>query len=288
MTYKKALAWAAATLKSSDSPHLDSEVLLAFVLNINRAHVLSHLDDSLGRAEQKKFKKLIHKRLHGTPVAYLTKNKSFYGHEFYVNKHVLVPRPDTECIVEFLKNKNVHPRATYIDIGTGSGCIAISIKKLFPYSTVLASDISRRALKVAKKNAKTLNADVIFYTGNLWKPYEKLTSIRAPHHPLIVIANLPYLEKKYITGDLESEPRHALFAKDKGLKLYKKLLKQIHHSYIKPDMICMEILPEQVQGLKRASKHSLPNYAPHIVKDISNKERYVILERKLDDSDEEA
>ncbi len=280
MTIAQALAQATNILKnSSTSPHLDSEVLLSFTLSKSREYLLTHTDKKLSAHQYKKFTKYINLRKTKLPIAYITEKKEFYGRNFQVNQNVLVPRPDTETIIDFLKNNTQSQKNIYCDIGTGSGCIAITLNLEISQSQIFASDISKKALKIAKKNSKKHNANINFLKGSLWKPYKKYFKKNKPTKPIIIIANLPYLEKKYIKNDLLHEPKKALFARKKGLQLYRKLLKQIKQSKIQPQQICLEALPEQMKMLRKFSKKYLPKYSIEIIKDLNNQERYLILNK---------
>ncbi len=279
MLIKNALASGNLQLRDySKSPQLDSEVLLCFVLNKSREHLLTYVDKKISTKQLKKFNKYIKQRVKNKPIAYITGVKEFYNREFIVNKNVLVPRPDTEIIIDYLLEKN--KKAIYLDIGTGSGVIAITLKKELKNknnnSKIIASDISKKALKLAKKNAKKLSAKIKFLHGNLWKPFEK--SLKKPKN-VIVIANLPYLEKKYIINDLKFEPKKALYASNKGLDLYKKLLKQIKNSKIKPSIIALEALPEQIKHLEKLAKKYFKSYTTSLLSDLGGQNRYIILEK---------
>lgn len=228
--------------KNLDSSHLDAEVLLAFVLKKDRTFILSRLDKELNNIQINKFKNLIKSRLAGWPVAYLVGKKEFFGLDLKVNKDVLIPRPETETLVELVFEyiENVRSHKTEIqeplrilDLGTGSGCIIISIAhscesrnlKKDPASSAgweyFASDISKKALAVARYNAKKHKVKIKFKQGDLLKPWQD-------KHFDIIVANLPYLAKK-VDPSTKYEPKQALIARKKGLALIEKLFKQIAH-----------------------------------------------------------
>src|SRR3989344_1689515 len=154
MTLREALAWGAKTLQraSTTSAALDAEILLSAVTKKPREFFYTHPSRQLPAANLKKFKAVIARRKRGEPIAYLTLKKEFYGRDFYVDKHTLIPRPETELVIEaaikFLKAKSYNLKTTIADIGTGSGCIAITLALELPKVNVYATDISKKALVV--------------------------------------------------------------------------------------------------------------------------------------------
>ncbi|MDZ4229879.1 MAG: HemK/PrmC family methyltransferase, partial [Candidatus Veblenbacteria bacterium] len=230
MTRAQALSHGSALLSApSPSPALDAEVLLAYACGCNRSELLAHLEEPLPLLRGWRFRWLIHRRWSGIPVAYLTHEKEFYGRSFYVNRYVLTPRPETELMIEAALG-TIHANgsiATIIDVGTGSGCIAITLALELPHLKVLATDTSAPALAVAKKNATHYGVDtrITFLRGNLIKP------LLATPYPLLsnslLLANLPYLTTDEIKGELTSEPRDALDGSSDGLKYYRLLIEQL-------------------------------------------------------------
>ena len=217
--------------KVSESPILDTELILAHALKKPREFVYAHPEYKLSSAQLKKFKNLISRRSKGEPVAYLFNHKEFYGLDFYVDKRVLIPRPETEQIVDLtlqsfdtiLRYKfpsEIHSGSLRIvDVGTGSGCIAIAIKKYLPQCEVLATDISKPALEVARKNAKNNKTNIKFYHGSLLsalpkKYYKKID---------LIVSNPPYLPANVAKKkSLKYEPQVAL----RDRKQTQQLLKQ--------------------------------------------------------------
>ncbi len=170
------------------------------------------------------------------PKAYQTGIQDFYGRNFIVTPDVLIPRPETEAIIDLVLNLAGKPylpgvkpsqpelpeHPTIIDVGTGSGCIAITLKLELPKSKIIATDISENALIIAQKNATKLSASISFIISHL---IEKVNV-----KPDLVVANLPYVDKKWDWLDLESlsyEPETALFAEDSGLALIKELIREV-------------------------------------------------------------
>ena len=212
-----------------DSSALDADILLSFVLKKSKEFLYTYPEKKLTKNQLAKFNQLINRRLKREPVAYLINRKEFYGLDFYVDKNVLIPRPLTESLVEQVIKEVGNKKATIADIGTGSGCIAIALKKHLPQATIYATDISPAALKVAKKNAKKHRVKIKFLKGDLLKPFLPSRKATRPGRVAfkkidIIIANLPYLIKNQIKNELKYEPKTALLGGDKYIK---ELLRQV-------------------------------------------------------------
>lgn len=214
-------------------------LLIAHVLRKPKEYVIAHDDSQLTNRQVRKINKLIQRRQNNEPIAYLIGEKEFYGRNFRVNKSVLIPRPETETIIDVIK-RIAKENDTVIDIGTGSGCIAITLKLENPNLNVTASDISKKALKTAKENAENLNADVKFVKSDLLKNVRNYTKYD------IITANLPYVDEKWKTGEeIKFEPKTALFADGNGLEIVKQLVEQAK-DYIKPGgFLVLELDPCQ-------------------------------------------
>ncbi len=208
---------------------LDAEVLFAYLLQKARAWVLAHPEYVLDDAALKQYDSLISRRELGEPVAYITGIKEFYGRIFAVDKHVLVPRPETESFLELLKPlAEVRPPKgifNLLDMGTGSGCLAITAKLEQPHLHVYASDISEHALKVAIKNATTYDAPIVF------KKQDLLAKDKEGYD--LIMANLPYVPDAMTDDSIMNEPTDALFSGGDGLDHYRKLFYQLEPKLIR-------------------------------------------------------
>lgn len=301
MTIKLILANATQKLKKHkiQFPHLDAEILLSHVLKKPKEYLFSHGEKKLNKNQIIKFQYLISRRLKGESIAYIVHCKEFYGLNFYVNKNVLVPRPETEIIItnykllitNYLKEKKL---ITTIDVGTGSGCIIVTLAKIFKKTTqnkFIAIDISKKALLVAKKNAKKhkIEKKIKFIHGDLLNPILKNTSLAIPsstfiedrNSSLVIIANLPYLTPIQIkkSPSIQHEPKLALDAGFDGLKYYKKLFSQIKtlSKTLKNINILCEIDPLQTIKIKKIIKKNLPEADIQIKKDLAKKNRVVLI-----------
>lgn len=264
---------------------LDAEVLLAHILQESKEWLFAHSDDEISQAGLTDFQKLVDKRQRGISVAALTHSKEFFGLEFYVNADVLVPRPETELLVEEVLA--LKP-ASLLDVGTGSGCVAVAIKKNLPGCEVSACDISREALEVARKNAQKHETDIDFLESDL------LGGI-PPRSPLyesgeekgfdMIVANLPYLpenSKEVEAGVEKFEPSQALFAGADGLDLIKKLLIQISELTTKPKYVLLEFGGEdQVDALRKLVKKLLPGAWLEFRNDLAGFPRLAKISLKL-------
>lgn len=213
----------------------------------------------------------------GIPVQYIVGNIDFYGNTINVNKNVLIPRFETELLVDktikYIKTNFKH-HVDILDIATGSGCIAITLKKEID-STVDASDISESALKVAQENALNNKVDINFINSDM------LTNIKKKYD--IIISNPPYLTKEDDIMDIvkNNEPEIALYAKDNGLYYYDVILKNIKNNLKDKYFIAFEIGYTQGEAIKNIALKYLDNINVKIEKDYSNKDRFVFIEPKI-------
>ena len=252
---------------------LDVQVLLALVLKKSKEFILSHPEFKLTKNQTEKYQRLNIRRANGEPVAYLVGQKEFYGLNFMVNKNVLIPRPETELIIdEVIQLVTSRQSPTIIDVGTGSGCIAITLKKLLPKAEIIAIDKSKSALSVAKINATTHKTKIKFVHNDL---LNKITKIK----PAIIVANLPYVTNQEIktSPDLKFEPHVALAGGKTGLDLYEKLFSQIIKLKISPQVIICEIgQPHWRQAIKLAQKY-FPGSNIEIKPDLAGKNRVLFI-----------
>ena len=215
------------------------------------------------------------KRLNmGEPVQYIVGDVDFYGNIIKVNKNVLIPRRETEELVEkILKRIQVFDNPVIADIGTGSGAIAITLAKKLN-TLVYASDISLKALEVAKENVATNKVDVTFFEGDMLKPYIK-NNIKLD----VIVSNPPYIKKDEKIEDIvkNNEPHLALYAKNNGLEFYNSILKNA--SYVLKDkyLIAFEIGMDQGKNIEALAKKYLSNSIVEIEKDLSGKDRFIFV-----------
>jgi release factor glutamine methyltransferase len=232
---------------------LDVLVLLEDMTCKDRAWLLAHPEFELDNKQLVLLNKQVERRAKHEPLAYIRGKSEFYGREFFVTPATLQPRAETETMVDLLKqiqgkDQTMKGKAI-LDVGTGSGCLAITAKLEWPEMEVYATEINEDALKVAKKNAKNLQAKIKFYQGNLLEPvYDKCSE------PYALLCNLPYVPDAHtINKAAMQEPKVAIFGGSDGLDLYREMFAQIK-SKIKPIHILTESLPFQHKDLAAVAK----------------------------------
>lgn len=256
MTYKKWLDSVSLKLSQAGIPsvRLDAELLLSFVLKKPRSYLLSHSDERLNTARAEKLDKLLKRRLNREPLAYIVGAKEFYGREFTVTPNVLVPRPESETIIELFKKHQLGGRV--LDVGTGSGCIGLTLKAEYPSINLTVSDISQSALEVARKNAKKLSISPVRYIRSdilgHWLSHNK------PKKFDVIVANLPYVDKTWdVSPETTHEPRLALFSDDTGMQHTKRLFTQANQLLPTGGHLIIEADPRQHKELSIfAKKHN--------------------------------
>lgn len=332
MTINDWLMRAQRQLKDAEitTARLDCLVLLEDAIGHDRAWLLSHPEHVLQGSELKKLNTKIVQRAKHIPLAYIRGHAEFYGREFAVNEHTLVPRPETETIIDMLKRvrnmeadvaawqverrgrkpvkkqymfekqepasslvktdegykvvwqKPKRPNLTQppapvhgqslryhdehfciVDIGTGSGALAITAKLEMPEATVIATDIDETCLKTARTNAVKLGADITFLQGNLMKPLTTLSTVQPATDTAITVllCNLPYVPEHFqINTAATHEPRHAIFGGADGLDLYRQMFAQIAAGPVQPQYILAESLPlshETLEAIAKAAGYHL-------------------------------
>lgn len=199
------------------------------------------------------------------PIQYIIGNWDFYKGNYEVNADVLIPRPETETLIEYIENSKLQPKSI-LDLGTGTGCIAIELSKIFPKATVDAVDLSTKAISIAKTNAKKNNANVRFLNSN-W--YQKV-SLKYD----LIVSNPPYVDKSANTNEsLKFEPEEAIFSDENGLKDLRIIISQSKHYLNYGGIIFLEHSPEQKKIIKNLLKKSGFRNVTSI-KDLKRTERF--------------
>jgi release factor glutamine methyltransferase len=227
------------------SARLDCLILLEDELGSDRAHLLAHLESELTDDNVKSLDTRIAQRVQHEPLAYIRGRSMFYGREFIVNAHVLVPRPETEDMIELLEARLALRTAPndgplhIADIGSGSGCLGITAALELPGSHVDLYDIDQRTLDIAAKNARAFGVDARYYNENLLHD-------AASRHYDVILANLPYVPEHFpINKDATFEPPQALFAGPDGLQLYVIFWQEIVRLGFRPPWVITESLQTQ-------------------------------------------
>lgn len=238
------LATAELEKNGINTARLDALVMLEDVIGKNRAHLLAHPELELTTEQEKTLESFLNRRLQHEPLAYIRGKAEFYGRDFSVNEHVLVPRPESEDIITLLKE--YRDVTTIIDIGTGSGALAITAALEFPRAEVIGIDVDPECLKVAKANAKQLDAHVAFLEGDLLRRED----LEMYQSPVFILANLPYVPDDYAINEAaKHEPTLALFAGRDGLELYRVMFDQLTEYEDTEIIVLTESLESQHKSL---------------------------------------
>jgi release factor glutamine methyltransferase len=282
MTIREALAEGTASLAETgiETPGLDSSLLLAETLNTSRSTLIATGNDNVSEASVTAFRQLIKRRQSGECTAYILGRKEFYGLEFLVNPSVLVPRPDTETLVEIALKiiGNGEQPLRVLDLCTGSGAIAIALKYIMPELEMWATDISSEALETAKTNAaRLLPPDSIrFLQGDLYNALSSLFLIPNSSF-LIIVSNPPYIpsaEIPFLTPEVRMEPALALDGGDDGLHIIKKIISRAPEFLCSGGSLLLETDPRQMERIAALYKEA--DFSDiHTHADLSGRERVI-------------
>jgi release factor glutamine methyltransferase len=280
VTVARALRTARARLAAAglETPGLDAEVLLRHILGWDRTRILSRPETELSAEDAARYEALLAERVRGVPVAYLTGEREFMGLSFSVSPAVLTPRPETEILVEWAADW-LRPagRARVVDVGTGSGAIALSLAHLLGADwsgSIAGIDISPDALRVAEHNRTSLGLEerVALRSGDLLR--------NESGHFDLILANLPYLRPDQVDDnrDLAAEPRLALDGGADGLDLVRELLTDAPRVLAPGGAIGLEIDPSQAQVVQDLAQATFPEAAVTVLHDLAGHARHVIIE----------
>jgi len=288
-TINRILSWTESYLKnhSIDSPRLTAEMLLAYCLGIKRLDLYLQYDRPLHKNELCDFKVLIKRRIQkNEPVAYITGEKGFFESDFEVAQGVLIPRPDTETLVEqSLKILNTCQGCSrtrmVLELGTGSGAIIISLAKAIPRHLYFASDISLVALAIAKKNAKKIAKDNIIFFAGSW-----FSSLRENSRFDLIVSNPPYIPTADIQGlqpeIKEFEPMLALDGGRDGLDCFRSILTDAHNYLAPGGSILLEMGFNQKKGIENIL-NQCPQYERiDFIQDLAGHNRVLLIKKSID------
>ena len=275
MTIKQTLSKGTIMLKSSnvESPKLKARLLLQYILKKPRQYLIVYDNQEVDKKAQWEYFVNIEKLTKGVPLQHITHTQEFMKMDFYVDENVLIPRPDTEVLVEeVIKIAQKIDSPKILDLCTGSGAIAISLKKYISNAQVYAVDISKKALEIAKKNANRLEANVKFIESNL---FDKVRKEKFD----IIVSNPPYIKKtdiNYLSQEVQKEPQIALDGGYDGLDFYRKISYQAI-DYLKfGSYLCFEIgfdQKEDVMDIINKVEHYTGTYCK---KDLCGNDRVII------------
>ena len=268
-------------LAEVDSPLLSAELLLGHILKKDRLYILVHIKEEFPKNLEADLELLVNRRILGEPVAYLIQNKEFFGRDFFVNKHVLIPRPETEEIIEHVKAFYSSLDAfIFVDFGTGSGNISVSLAKEFPNALGIAVDISLDALFVAKENAQRHNVleQILFIQADFRKPCVQNEIAR------LCVSNPPYISEKEllkVSREVSAfEPHGALYSADNGCSHVKELLPYCT-ALLQQEGVCfIEIAYEQKEELLDYAQGFQELKEQAVLEDLSAHDRFLFFKKK--------
>ena len=262
-----------------DSPRLDAEILLAHVLNCRRLTFYVDAEKILTLEKILRFNELITRRLKKIPVAYLTGSKEFFGLNFAVNDNVLIPRPDTEILTEFVGEylRGLGGTVNFADLGTGSGAIAVSILKFVKNSRACAVDISPEALEVARFNAAKFHVEdrINFFCGDMFAPLTgKIFNA--------VVSNPPYIptrDLETLQAEVQSEPKLALDGGLDGLNFYRRIINDAPNFLASGGLLAVEVGFNQSADVKNLIVANGNFERVETLKDLANIDRVVVAQK---------
>ncbi len=262
-----------------DNPRLDAEVLLADLLDMERIRLYVNFDYPLKEKEIARYRQMIKSRARHIPVAYITGHKEFMSLDFDVNQNVLLPRPETEILVEYLIDyfqEKERKKVNIVEVGTGSGAIMVSLGYYLKEARILGVEIDAGALQVSRKNIKKygLQNRLKLTKGDLLKPLIK----KGVDNVDLLVSNPPYISDEEMQGlpsEVKKEPYGALYGGKRGLDIYKKLIKQAPQILKDRGMIAVEIGYRQADNVEKILREN--NFEKiEVRKDYADKDRFIL------------
>ncbi|MEA1853725.1 peptide chain release factor N(5)-glutamine methyltransferase [Cytobacillus sp. FSL W7-1323] len=278
----EALNWASSFLEENQREGYAAEILLRHYMKMSRAEFLTRLREELPEEIDQLFSKAILTHITGEPIQYIMGYEEFYGRKFKVNKEVLIPRPETEELVlatlERIRARWQDDTGLKVaDVGTGSGAIAITLKRENPQLDCFGTDLYPASLEVAKGNGAYLDADINWIVGDLLQPF-----INSGVKLDIVISNPPYIptaDRSWMSEIVtEHEPNRALFAGEDGLDIYRRLVNELPYVLTEQALVGFEVGAGQGELVANLLKGALPQAQVEVVFDINGKDRMVFAE----------
>ncbi|WP_404450522.1 peptide chain release factor N(5)-glutamine methyltransferase [Sutcliffiella horikoshii] len=286
MKVYEALNWASSFLKKNDRDENAGELLLRHHMKLDRAQLFSRMQEMMPMETQSSFIFNVHKHVAGIPVQYLMGKEEFYGRSFFVSEEVLIPRPETEeLVVGVLDRVKKHfgngavsdttgEKLSVVDVGTGSGAIAITLALENSSLNVHATDIAGESLEVAMDNAEALGAEVAFLQGDLLLPF-----IEQEIKVDVVVSNPPYIPQKEYEGlstvVKDFEPYRALVGGISGLEFYERFMDELPKVLKERAVVAFEVGMGQGEDVKALLEKTFPKATVEVVLDINGKDRMV-------------
>ncbi|MDT2747258.1 peptide chain release factor N(5)-glutamine methyltransferase [Vagococcus fluvialis] len=272
-TYFEVLKWASSFLENNHQEAYIAEYLLLEKNRWTKTDLLMNFKKQMPLAEYNAYKADLEKVTLHIPVQYLIGSTEFYGRRFKVNEHTLIPRPETEELVELILKDNYQENLEVVDIGTGTGIIALSLSLENPTWKVTGLDISKEALKIATKNNQALEGQVHFLESDVLSKFPKNKKID------ILVSNPPYISydewEEMDESVREYEPKQALFAENNGLAIYEKIAKESTTVLSETGRIYLEIGYLQGESVSQIFKEAYPTKSVRVIKDLNGQDRII-------------
>ena len=274
MTVREALKRAESRLliEGVDDPQMEAQVLLAHLLSMSRAQLYTDLPEPIPADAQDRYDRIVERRAVGEPVAYLTGHREFYGLDLHVDSRALIPRPETELLVELALNRaSVMERCLIAEVGIGSGAVAVSLARHLPAAIIYATDLSTEALEVAAINCRSYGVEdrVRLLQGDLLGP--------VPEKVDIIVSNPPYVNRRDLSSlpieIREHEPRVALDGGADGLDVIRRLLPQVRGSLKPGGTFLMEMGYDQAPRVRELACKAFPESEIDLVEDLAGIKR---------------
>lgn len=272
-TYFEVLKWASSFLENNHQEAYIAEYLLLEKNGWTKTDLLMNFKKQMPLAEYNAYKTDLEKVTLHIPVQYLIGSTEFYGRRFKVNEHTLIPRPETEELVELILKDNYQENLEVVDIGTGTGIIALSLSLENPTWKVTGLDISKEALKIATRNNQALEGQVHFLESDVLSKFPKNKKID------ILVSNPPYISydewEDMDESVREYEPKQALFAENNGLAIYEKIAKESTTVLSETGRIYLEIGYLQDESVSQIFKEAYPTKSVRVIKDLNGQDRII-------------
>ena len=275
MTIKQAITKGMIMLKSNnvESPKLKARLLLQYILDKPRQYIIVYDNKEIDKQQQWQYFVNIEKLTKGVPLQHITHRQEFMKMDFFVDENVLIPRPDTEILVEeVIKIAQKYNLPRILDLCTGSGAIAISLKKFVPNADITAVDISEKALEIAQRNAKKLETKINFLKSDL---FDKLDNKKFD----IIVSNPPYIRKdeiKKLSEEVQKEPKIALDGGEDGLDFYRIITEQAINYLKTESFLCFEIGYNQKNDVIKIIEDDQNYKNTYCKKDLYGNDRIII------------
>lgn len=256
--------------------NLKAKLLICNIINKPKEYLIIHDKEVLEERQELEIKNNINKILEGYPVQYIINHQEFMGLEFFVNENVLIPQPDTEILVEEVINiANNIEKTKILDLCTGSGAIAVSLKKYIKETDIIASDISIEVLKVAKINAEKSNTKIKFIKSDLFENIEEKFDI--------IVSNPPYIKTeiiKHLSLEVQNEPHLALDGGQDGLEFYRQIINNAYKYLKKEGYLALEIGYDQKKDVIQIIENSNQYKDIYAKKDFAGNDRIIVCKRR--------